>query len=349
MNFESRPTSHGRSGSGERFGEIRPPTCMTGHHGTRTMWLLVLAACGNRGESTSIMNTSRSATPSSTWVYRLCNDTQLEIEHLFFASEGSTDAILGTSLAPGSCSSYAISVGLHHAFDLRFLAGANDQYALRGKAPGLLPYGAWSFHIQLVDRAKPRHRMLELWSTTIPPCGRGSAITPVKRWIELLFYGEIGPPDLAAGECSPYHPADEPSGLRRRPVLLGRSRGQVRRPEEARDSSRHAGRTPSGAVDVCPYRQRSCDPDGRTAARREAGLTLRAFGSRTLLPACAWLADTARSTTINQDQARRRRRATVCDRWRDARLLIVSVARFVGCGPGCRGFDPVIDREISKS
>ncbi len=88
-------------------------------------------------------------------MYRVCNDTPLAIEHLFFSgSDSAADVLAGADFGPGGCSSYTSSAQLRRGFRVTFLVGDNDQYSAHSDAAGLLPYGFWSFRIKLVDRAK---------------------------------------------------------------------------------------------------------------------------------------------------------------------------------------------------
>ena len=88
---------------------------------------------------------------------------------------------------------------------MTFLVGDSDQFQFRSETPGVLPFGAWSFHIKLVDRAENKISVTTIedhppaWT---PVCNRTGFV--IKG---LLFYGQIDDWDLAVDECIPYFPA----------------------------------------------------------------------------------------------------------------------------------------------
>ena len=167
--------------------------------------VLLFAACGNGARPTP---SSPKMPAPTTWMLRICNDTPLEIVHLFFSGDSSAELLSNTSLSPDDCTSYVDSDQLHRAFLVSFLVG-DDQYSKRSDTPGLLPFGTWSFRIKLGDPAKR-----DITVATVedrPPawtrvCNRtGLAVE------QLFFYGAIGIADLA-GDCTPYRPALIPDG-----------------------------------------------------------------------------------------------------------------------------------------
>jgi len=143
-------------------------------------------------------------------MYRVCNDTPLAIEHLFFSGgDSASDVLADAALGPGGCSSYTSSAQLRRGFRVTFLVGDNDQYSARSDAAELLAYGFWSFRIKLVDRA---NHDISVEPGEDHPTVLTRVCNQTGKAVELMFYGESDPPDLAASACSPYRPASDPEG-----------------------------------------------------------------------------------------------------------------------------------------
>lgn len=172
-------------------------------------WAFVLAACGNRGPIVRATTSTQPRAPT-TWMYRVCNDTPLAIEHLFFSGGDSAfDILADAALGPGGCSSYTSSAQLRRGFRVTFLVGDNDQYSARSDAAGLLAYGFWSFRIKLVARA---NHDISVEPGEDHPTVLTRVCNQTGKAVELMFYGESDPPDLAASACSPFRPAYEAYG-----------------------------------------------------------------------------------------------------------------------------------------
>ena len=171
-------------------------------------WVLALTACGGRGPTVRTSPSNPAPAPT-TWMYRICNDTSLHIQHLFFSGKDSDDLIAGGDYGPGRCDRYANSEQLHRGYHVTFLSGDNDQHTMDNDTPELLPHGVWSFRIKLVQGVKYDIAMEvvedhpSVWTRICNQTGEA---------VQLMFDGEGGPADLAAGECTRYHPTYEPPG-----------------------------------------------------------------------------------------------------------------------------------------
>src|SRR5437870_13126410 len=87
----------------------------------------LFVACKNRADRTATLPHSNMPTYRS-WVLRICNDTQLEIVHLFGSEGRSAELLADSSLGSGACTPYVGSDQPHRALNVTFLVGDSDQF-----------------------------------------------------------------------------------------------------------------------------------------------------------------------------------------------------------------------------
>lgn len=203
----------------------------------RLAWVIALGACGNgSGVLRSPTTTTTPAPPPAlppptTWVFRFCNDTPLDIDIFYF--DGDMEA---GSMRRGECSSYMDSEQLDRSMGVNFMVGPNHEEYDAGieDGAGVLPFGVWTFHVKLVDKAK---HVVSVEPVADQPTVFTRVCNKTPYVVQQLHcYDTIRERDLAPGACTPYRPAFIPEGYDEGRFFLdpdGEFRNQVKYAIEA--------------------------------------------------------------------------------------------------------------------